>query len=195
MKTGRDKPASRMTIRIRTCRHLMGVFCRGDCVKATKMFASVLAIAVVLSGAAEAASILSHGLNNTTEPDSVNAFLTYNTLAAPTGYNSIANASGPALEGTHKGQWLGGDVVNTSNPGVDQIMFSFSLAPDPGAEITLDATDSVTWVLGAGTTGSASPIDVGIIATSLCLSTPVFPCHRSPWGVGGSDRCGRRRQS
>jgi len=114
--------------------------------KTTKMSASVLAMAVVLSGAAEGASILSHGLNNTDAPDYKDSNLTYATVVDPVtagGVNTYFTTA--KTEGTHAARWEGNEILGGNSPAVANILFAFSVAPVGGATLDLDATNAVTW--------------------------------------------------
>ena len=105
-----------------------------------------MASAIGLSAStASAAVIAANGLNNSTTFTSVDTNLTA-TVGTNTGsgYSSLGNT-----EGSHWMFFTNSSTTNTSTPTVGEIRFSFSLTPASGYRITLDATDSVTWDIGA----------------------------------------------
>lgn len=105
-----------------------------------------IAFAAGLSAStASAAVIAANGLNNSTTFNSVNANLT-TTVGTNTssGYSNLGQT-----EGTHWMFFTNASTTNTTSPTVGEIRFSFSLTPTSGYGITLDATDSVTWDIGA----------------------------------------------
>jgi len=104
-------------------------------------------------------AILKHGLNNTDTPDYVDPALTYTTLTAPLAYTTTA-----VTEGTHQAQWTGAQIVG-------QILFSFSLAPQLGGSLDLDATDTVTWDIGAE---SAHSTGIILYSTLFIASDAAF---------------------
>lgn len=112
-----------------------------------------MASAIGLSAStASAAVIAANGLNNSTAFTSVDTNLTA-TVGTNTGsgYSTLGET-----EGTHWMYFTNSSTTNTTTPTVGEIRFSFSLTPASGYRITLDATDSVTWDIGAYADSAAS---------------------------------------
>lgn len=105
------------------------------------------------AGLSPAAVILAHGLNNTTNADSVDPLLNYATgITLQDGYTTSGRT-----EGTHVAYFNNTSMTTVATPTVSDIKFSFSLTPDAGYGIAFDATNTVTWDIMAwantGTTG------------------------------------------
>jgi len=111
--------------------------------KTTLLGAAFVAASIATS---QAVIVTHYGLNNVLTADGVGANLT----ASNANDHDAHGFSGfNAPEGSNWLQYRNNLVTDTTTPGVSDIQLSFNIEVGSGFQLALDATDSVTWTLGA----------------------------------------------